>query len=101
MLSALCSLLSQFPFSFMRIIYRVRQYVALGRNFSAFLEESKISQLFCVCVCGCVVQFLEVKEQSQVKAIKPSQSVTGGRANAIIQFGSGEFANYCGNVIDK
>lgn len=89
----------------MRIIYRVRQYVALGRNFCAFLEESKISQLFYVsvymCVCGCVVQFLEVKEQSQVKAIKPSQSVTGGRANAIIQFGSGEFANYCGNVIDK
>lgn len=76
-------------------------------TFALSSKESKISQLFSVCVCMClcvwvcVVQFLEVKEQSQVKAIKPSQSVTGGRANAIIQFGSGEFANYCGNVIDK
>lgn len=64
------------------------------------LSSKKVRFLNCS-LCVCVVQFLEVKEQSQVKAIKPSQSVTGGRANAIIQFGSGEFANYCGNVIDK
>lgn len=70
---------------------------ALSSKKVRFLNCSVCVGVF-VCVCGPVFRGQRAVTS---QAIKPSQSVTGGRANAIIQFGSGEFANYCGNVIDK